>query len=67
MSPAELHGVVERVRGEFMEMPGLRLTVSQAARLWSLDSVICRRVIDTLVQVDFLRWTTAGTIAKIEP
>jgi len=67
MSPAEFHGVVERVRGEFMEMPGLRLTVSQAARLWSLDAPICRHVIDTLVKLDFLRWTTTGTIARIEP
>jgi hypothetical protein len=25
-----------RVRSEFLEMPGLRLTIHQAARLWSL-------------------------------
>ena len=67
MSPAEFHGVVERVRGEFMEMPGLRLTVPQAARLWSLDALVCRNVIDTLVQLEFLRWTAAGHIARIEP
>src|ERR1700741_2283343 len=29
MSPLELHAVVERVRCEFLEMPGLRLTPPQ--------------------------------------
>ena len=29
--------LVHRVRGEFLEMPGLRLTRAQAQRLWGLD------------------------------
>ena len=32
-----MHTILERVRGEFNEMPGLRLTPEQAARLWDLD------------------------------
>lgn len=27
----------DRVRGEFLEMPGLRLTMPQARRLWGLE------------------------------
>ena len=30
--------LVDRVRGEFMEMPGLQLTMAQAARLWGSTS-----------------------------
>ena len=30
--------IVKRVRTEFMEMPGLRLTPAQAMRLWSIDA-----------------------------
>jgi hypothetical protein len=49
-----------------MEMPGLRLTLPQAARLWGLDAPACQAVIDVLVGAEFLRWTPAGTVARIE-
>lgn len=38
-----------RIREEFREMPGLRITTQQAARLFSLDPVSCERVLDSLV------------------
>ena len=38
-----------RVQAEFVEMPGLRLTLAQAARLFSIESNQCQRVLDTLV------------------
>ena len=34
-----IQDVVRRVRGEFLEMPGLRLTAQQARRLWRLDEI----------------------------
>jgi hypothetical protein len=66
MSPLELHAVVERVRGEFMEMPGLRLTPPQAARLWGLDLRSCEAVIDTLIRSEFLKRTSSGAVARLE-
>jgi hypothetical protein len=33
--------VLRRVQGEFLEMPGLRLTEAQARRLWGLDTAAC--------------------------
>jgi hypothetical protein len=57
---------VNRVRHEFLEMPGLRLTPQQAARLWGLDAAACAIVIDVLVRAAFLRWTAAGTVARVE-
>ena len=56
--------LVERVRGEFLEMPGLQLTVQQAARLWGLDLAACRNVVDVLVESAFLRWTATGKIVR---
>src|SRR5436190_15908007 len=41
--------VANRVRAEFVEMPGLTLTVGQASRLFGLDQDICRQVVDRLV------------------
>jgi hypothetical protein len=43
------HDICARVWAEFREMPGLNLTLAQAARLFSLDRARCARVLDTLV------------------
>jgi hypothetical protein len=59
-----MNELVGRIRSEFLEMPGLRLTVLQASRLWGLDEESCRRVIDALVGSSFLRWTAPGMIAR---
>jgi hypothetical protein len=46
--------LIQRVRGEFLEMPGLRLTFQQARRLWGLDEDTCACVLHTLVISGFL-------------
>jgi len=58
--------IVLRIREEFREMPGLRLTPAQATRLWGLEIDTCRQVIEQLVAASFLRWTDGGAIARIE-
>ena len=45
-----------RIRAEYLEMPGMRLTVPQAARLFNLDLTHCARVLDALV-MDGALWT----------
>ena len=49
--------LLSRVRGEFMEMPGLRLNLPQAQRLWALDAVSCEAVLETLVETGVLAST----------
>ena len=49
--------LARRVREEFREMPGLRLTLAQASRLWGLELQTCRVLIESLVASAFLRWT----------
>lgn len=66
MSPMEVHKLSNRIRGEFIEMPGLRLTLPQAARLWGLEPSACRDLVDGLVRSAFLRWTPNGAIARID-
>jgi len=58
--------LADRVRGEFLEMPGLQLTMPQAARLWGMEQAACRAVVDALVEASFLRWTPGGKIARAE-
>lgn len=47
--------LLNRVRSEFIEMPGLRLRVEQAERLWNLDRASCEYVLSSLVRAKFLR------------
>jgi len=60
----ENHPLVDRVRSEFIEMPGLRLTPAQAARLWGMDDAACHHVIAALVRAAFLRWTPGGMVVR---
>jgi hypothetical protein len=42
--------LVQRVYGEFHEMPCMRLTPAQARRLFGLRSDVCERVLEDLVR-----------------
>ena len=53
---------IRRVRAEFLEMPGLKLTVSQAQRLWGVDRSTCEALIDRLTQSRFLSRTRDGAV-----
>jgi hypothetical protein len=44
-----------RIRSEFVEMPGLTLTLPQAARLFNLQPDHCERILDDLVDTGTLR------------
>jgi hypothetical protein len=46
--------VVQRIREEFEEMPGLRLTVHEASRFWALDEDTCELVLTELATQGFL-------------
>jgi hypothetical protein len=56
--------VVDRVRAEFVEMPGLELTLPQAVRLWNLGADDCRHVLDALAEAGFLKWTAKRTVIR---
>jgi hypothetical protein len=56
--------LLQRVRGEFVEMPGLRLTLAQAQRLWGLDRTVCENLLRTLVKARFLRETREGAFMR---
>jgi hypothetical protein len=55
--------VLNRVRSEYQEMPGLQLTLSQAGRLFGLEALLCDGVLGTLRDEGFLWRTSAGLFA----
>ena len=60
MKPHSVDAIVQRVRGEYLEMPGLSLTERQAQRLWHLEPEACRSLFKALVDSGFLRQTPRG-------
>lgn len=55
-----LESLVARIRGEYLEMPGLRLTFAQACRLWQVDAPTCETLLEQLVRDAFLYKTDNG-------
>ena len=56
--------MLQRILGEYREMPGLRLTCDQAQRLWGLDRITCCDLLGELVSASFLTRTTDGHYAR---
>jgi hypothetical protein len=57
--------MLERVRGEYLEMPGLNLTSDQVQRLCGIEPTMCERVLKALVEASFLRLRSDGTYARV--
>jgi hypothetical protein len=56
--------LLRRVRGEYREMPGMRLTFDQAMRLWNIDRQACARVLNSLVASRYLEIDGFGRYKK---
>lgn len=55
--------LVARIRGEFLEMPGPRLTPAQAARFFGVSDWLARGLLETLARPGFSSVaTTARTV-----
>jgi hypothetical protein len=56
--------MLSRIRAEYLEMPGLRLTFTQAQRLWGLDAGACAELLETLVAQGFLSHGRGSTFVR---
>ena len=57
--------LVKRVRAEYGEMPGLRLTVAQACRLWQLDEATGEAVMKQLMDDGVIRRMADGAYVSM--
>lgn len=53
-----------RIRSEYLEMPGLRLSREQAQRLWALDGSTCAYLLERLVATGFLHYAADGRFVR---
>jgi hypothetical protein len=57
--------LLTRIRAEFLEMPGMRLTREQAQRLYGVERELCQQVLDMLVETSFLCIKPTGAYARL--
>lgn len=56
--------LLPRIVGEYQEMPGLRLTIRQAQRLWALDERTSHELFHVLVEQKFLTRLRDGSYVR---
>ena len=64
------HATIEalgRIQMEYVEMPGLQLTVAQARRLCNLPDDVCEAALNALTRSGFLRQLRDGSFLRPGP
>jgi len=57
--------VLERLRAEYLEMPGMKLRMEQVQRLCGIEQTMCKLVLDALVKTNFLCLKSDGTYVRL--
>jgi hypothetical protein len=60
-----IQDLLDRVRADFLEMPGLHLTADQVQRLCGIERTICALILDSLVTSKFLCVKPNGHYARL--
>ena len=58
--------VAELIRMEYLELPGLKLTLWQTQRLWNLPEDVCRQALTVLTQSRFLTRAADGAYVRAQ-
>ena len=53
--------LIERIRSEYLALPGLKLSAAQARRLWPATDEVLHAAIAALIDEGFLRCLPSGT------
>ncbi len=56
---------LQRIRAEYLEMPGLRLTRGQVERLCGVEHTVCQTLLDALVEAKFLCVKADGAYGRL--
>ena len=64
MHTRSIESLIDRVRVEYVKMPGMRLTLAQIERLCGIDATTCITVVNALLDLKFLSVYNDGTYAR---
>ena len=56
--------LARRIEVEYVEMPGLSVTLPQAQRLWAAERHACQTVFNRLIARGLLKMTTTGRFVR---
>jgi hypothetical protein len=56
--------LVQRIRAEYLEMPGIALRPEQVQRLCGVESTVCQSVLEALVESGFLSRRADGAYGR---
>ena len=59
------HRILERLRAEYLEMPGMKLKAHQVQRLCGIDQATCALILGELVKMGFLCLKADGTYVRL--
>jgi len=62
---SEIQDVLNRLRAEYLEMPGLRLKPQQVQRLCGVERTMCQVALDSLLESKFLCVKPDGHYARL--
>jgi hypothetical protein len=62
-----IEDLLMRIEGEFLDVPALRLTVSQAQRHFGVDEITCQAILDALVDAGVLFKTADRVYGRLFP
>jgi hypothetical protein len=66
MNKLPFQQALERIRAEYQEMPGMKLTLEQVERLSGVDRSVCQQVLDALVNAKFLSLRNDGSYTRAQ-
>jgi hypothetical protein len=66
MSMSRHEQILERLRAEYREMPGMRLTLEQVRRLCGIEQPLCKVALEALVEAKFLHLGSDGAYVLFE-
>jgi hypothetical protein len=69
MTPSctRISGLIMRVQNDYLETPGLTLTLHDARRRFGVDEIMCRAILEVLVDAGVLARTLKGTYVRFFP
>jgi hypothetical protein len=56
--------ILQRIKSEYIEMPGLTLRPEQVQRLCGVDGAACQTMLEALVEIGFLSKRADGAYAR---
>lgn len=56
--------LIQRIRAEYLEMPGIALRPEQVQRLCGVDGTVCQSVLEALVESGFLSRRADGAYGR---